>query len=81
MNELYYIQKQITINIIEVLNSKGIQEKDYIDYLYQRTPLSKKRLMNLLDIEIKKRMTIKEIGIIAIGLGVEPAILLQNIQK
>lgn len=79
MEKIYRIQKQITLNIIEVLKEKNVNENEYVEYLHQRTSLNKKRIKNLLDINVKKRMTLKEIEIIAIGLSVDIAILFKGI--
>lgn len=79
MEKIYRIQKQITLNIIEVLKEKNVNENEYVEYLHQRTSLNKKRIKNLLDINVKKRMTLKEIEIIAIGLSIDIAILFKGI--
>lgn len=79
MEKIYRIQKQITLNIIEVLKEKNVNENEYVEYLHQRTALNKKRIKNLLDINVKKRMTLKEIEIIAIGLNVDIAILFKGV--
>lgn len=79
MDKIYRIQKQITLNIIDVLKSKNVKEQDYVEYLHQKTFLNKKRVKNLLDIDAKKRMTLKEIEIISIGLNVDIAILFKNV--
>lgn len=79
MGKIYRIQKQITLNIIEVLKEQNVNENEYVDYLHQRTSLNKKRIKNLLDINVKKRMTLKEIEIIAIGLNVDIGILFNGI--
>ena len=79
MEKIYRIQKQITLNIIEVLKEKNVNENEYVEYLHQRTSLNKKRIKNLLDINVKKRMTLKEIEIIAIGLSLDIAILFKGI--
>lgn len=79
MEKIYRIQKQITLNIIEVLKEKNVNENEYVNYLEQRTSLNKKRIKNLLDINVKKRMTLKEIEIIAIGLNVDIVILFKGV--
>lgn len=79
MEKIYRIQKQITLNIIEVLKDKNVNENEYVEYLHQRTSLNKKRIKNLLDINVKKRMTLKEIEIIAIGLNIDIAILFKGV--
>lgn len=79
MEKIYRIQKQITLNIIEVLKEKNVNENEYVNYLHQRTSLSKKRIKNLLDINAKKRMTLKEIEIIAIGLNVDIGIVFNGV--
>lgn len=79
MEKIYRIQKQITLNIIEVLKEKNVNENEYVEYLHQRTSLNKKRIKNLLDINAKKRMTLKEIEIIAIGLSIDIAILFKGV--
>lgn len=79
MDKIYNIQKQITLNIIKVLKEKNIKENDYVEYLQQRTSLNKRRIKNLLDINVKKRMTLKEIEVIAIGLNVDIGILFNGV--
>lgn len=79
MEKIYRIQKQITLNIIEVLKEKNVNENEYVEYLHQRTSLNKKRIKNLLDINVKKRMTLKEIEIIALGLSIDIAILFKGV--
>lgn len=79
MEKIYRIQKQITLNIIEVLKEQNVNENEYVDYLHQRTSLSKKRISNLLDINAKKRLTLKEIEIIAIGLNIDIIILFKDV--
>lgn len=79
MEKIYRIQKQITLNIIEVLKEKNVNENEYVEYLHQRTSLNKKRIKNLLDINVKKRMTLKEIEIIAIGLNIDIVILFKGV--
>lgn len=79
MDKIYNIQKQITLNIIKVLKEKNVKENDYVEYLQQRTSLNKKRIKNLLDIDVKKRMTLKEIEVIAIGLNVDIGILFNGV--
>lgn len=79
MDKIYNIQKQITLNIIKVLKEKNIKENDYVEYLHQRTSLNKRRIKDLLDINVKKRMTLKEIEIIAIGLNVDIGILFNGV--
>lgn len=79
MEKIYRIQKQITLNIIEVLKEKNVNENEYVGYLHQRTSLNKKRIKNLLDINANKRMTLKEIEIIAIGLNVDIVILFKGV--
>ena len=79
MEKIYRIQKQITLNIIEVLKEKNVNENEYVEYLHQRTSLNKKRIKKLLDINVKKRMTLKEIEIIAIGLNIDIAILFEGV--
>ncbi len=79
MDKIYRIQKQITLNIIDVLKSKSVKEQDYVEYLHQKTSLNKKRVKNLLDIDVKKRMTLKELEIISIGLNIDIAILFKNV--
>lgn len=79
MEKIYRIQKQITLNIIEVLKEKNVNENEYVEYLHQITSLNKKRIKNLLDINAKKRMTLKEIEIIAIGLNIDIVILFKGV--
>lgn len=79
MEKIYRIQKQITLNIIEVLKEKNVNENEYVEYLHLRTSLNKKRIKNLLDINVKKRMTLKEIEIIAIGLNIDIVILFKGV--
>ena len=43
MEKIYRIQKQITLNIIEVLKEKNVNENEYVEYLHQRTSLNKKK--------------------------------------
>ncbi len=79
MEKIYRIQKQITLNIIGVLKEKNVNENEYVEYLHQITSLNKKRIKNLLDINAKKRITLKEIEIIAIGLNIDIVILFKGV--
>ena len=47
--------------------------------IQKQITLNKKRIKNLLDINVKKRMTLKEIEIIAIGLNIDIAILFKGV--
>lgn len=79
MSKLFLIQKQITNNIIEVLQSKNIKENDYVGYLVKYTAINKNRIKNILDVNAKKRMTLKELAIIAYALDVDIGVLFKNI--
>lgn len=79
MEKIYRIQKQITLNIIGVLKEKNVNENEYVEYLHQITSLNKKGIKNLLDINAKKRITLKEIEIIAIGLNIDIVILFKGV--
>ncbi len=79
MEKIYRIQKQITLNIIGVLKEKNVNENEYVEYLHQITSLNKKRIKNLLDINAKKRITLKEIEIITIGLNIDIVILFKGV--
>ena len=76
---IFYVQKQITKNIKKILKSKNIIEKEYINYLVINTTINKKRIKCILDEEAKKRLTLKEIAIIAKGLNVDIGALFKDI--
>lgn len=76
---IFYVQKQITKNIKKILKSKNIIEKEYINYLVINATINKKRIKCILDEEAKKRLTLKEIAIIAKGLNVDVGVLFKDI--
>ena len=80
MNErLTIMQTKITNNIIEVLKSKGIASQNYVDYLVNNTDLSKNRIKKILNVNAKKRISLKELIHIANGLSVHITVLIKDI--
>ena len=78
-NKLFLMQKKITNNIIEVLKSYNVEEKDYVNYLENKTVLNRRRIKKILDINAKKRISLKELINIANGLGVHITVLVKDI--
>ncbi len=78
-NRLFLMQKKITNNIIEVLKSYNVKEKDYVNYLENETELNRRRIKKILDINAKKRISLKELINIANGLGVHITVLVKDI--
>jgi len=78
-NRLFLMQKKITNNIIEVLKSYNVEEKDYVNYLENKTELNRRRIKKILDINAKKRISLKELINIANGLGVHITVLVKDI--
>ena len=73
------MQMKITNNIIDVLKSKGIASQYYVDYLVNNTDLSKNRIKKILDVNAKKRISLKELIHIANGLSVHITVLIKDI--
>jgi len=78
-NRLFLMQKKITNNIIEVLKSYNVEEKDYVNYLENKTELNRRRIKKILNINAKKRISLKELINIANGLGVHITVLVKDI--